>query len=379
MKIKAIYVHLPFCLAKCNYCDFNSYPLPAQNRRVEDYLACLAKELELAAGEVCLDEITTLYLGGGTPTVLTSEQLVSLAKTIYSYLDSTKVIEATIEANPGTLSIEKLTALKSAGFNRLSLGIQSLNDALLKDMGRIHDAKTALSAFNMARKVGWGNINVDLIYGLPGQTIDTWLDTLNGVIRLEPEHIAVYGLSLDDLTPWGSQKLAGSLNLPDESQALQMYESAKDILQGQGYIHYEISNYSLPQRGSQHNLVYWTNNYYIGIGSGAGSYFSGKRYYNVRGLDNYIFQLEKGLRPIDEIIDLTIEDEMAETMFMGLRLMEGVNIAEFHDRFGVSPIKKYAGAMERLASYDLLVVEKGNIKLTEKGIPLGNVVFQEFV
>ena len=383
MKIKALYIHIPFCLAKCNYCDFSSYPLPVfestKKGRVETYLAALRQEICLLLKDVSLNEIETIYIGGGTPTILDTDQLVTFIEFLKSQLDFSQIQEATIEANPGTISFEKLLALKKAGFNRISIGIQSLDDGLLGFMGRTHNSEEAVSAVYMAREAGWHNINVDLIYGLPNQTTAIWEDTLAKVIKLNPDHISSYGLKIEDNTQWGKSYSDRQITLPEDEVVNKMYENLQRVLKDNDYIHYEISNYCKAQKASKHNNIYWQNEYYLGVGSGAASFYNGQRFYNVKDIDIYIDNLAKGFRPFEEVIELALEDQISETMFMGLRLLSGVNIVDFEKRFGISPIDKYYSEIEKLVELGLIHVQSDSIRLTEKGIPLANLVFMEFV
>lgn len=384
MMIKALYIHIPFCLVKCKYCDFNSYPLPAykniRNRQVDAYLAALKQEIFLLLKEdISFEEIETIYMGGGTPTILDTDQLVSFMEFLRCQLNFSQIQEVTIEANPGTLSFEKLLALKSSGFNRISIGIQSLNKWMLDFMGRTHSPEEATEAVLMARKAGWQNINVDLIYGLPNQSPDMWEDTLRKVIKLEPDHIASYGLKIESSTIWGRELINSQIILPEDETVYKMYEILQKILKENGYLQYEISNYCKAQKASKHNNIYWHNKHYLGIGSGAASFYNSKRFYNIKDKDLYMASLAKGLRPLEEVIDLTIEDQMSETMFMNLRLMSGVNIAEFKKRFGISPIDKYYNEIKKLLDLGLISIQNNSIKLTQKGIPLANLVFMEFV
>lgn len=384
MMIRALYIHIPFCLAKCKYCDFNSYPLAVfertRKRRAENYLAALRQEILLLLKDISLDEIETIYMGGGTPTILDTDQLVSFMEFLKSQLNFSRIQEATIEANPGTVSLEKLLALKGAGFNRISIGIQSLDNWMLGFMGRTHNAEEAAAAVSMARETGWENINVDLIYGLPNQSTGIWEDTLRRVIQLDPEHVSSYGLKIESNTPWGRDYSNNQLSLPEDEVVFYMYETLQSTLIQNGYLHYEISNYCKSQKESKHNSIYWHNEYYLGIGSGAASFYNGKRFYNIKDIDLYMDSLAKGFRPHEEAIDLTLEDQMSETMFMKLRLISaGVNILDFKNRFGISPIDKYYNEIKKLADLGLIHIQGHAIRLTQKGIPLANLVFMEFV
>ncbi|KUO51420.1 MAG: hypothetical protein APF76_13700 [Desulfitibacter sp. BRH_c19] len=379
MMIKALYIHIPFCLAKCKYCDFNSYPLPVFKGRVDEYLGALKKELLMLSKEIPLGGIETIYMGGGTPTILDTGQLLNFMKCLKEIVDFSNVDEITIEANPGTITQEKLLALNNVGFNRISIGVQSLDDNLLKHMGRAHNAEEAVAAVTLARETGWSNINVDLIYGLPNQSNAIWMDTLKKVIDLGPDHISAYGLKIEDNTPWSSDYYNNLLALPEEDSVLEMYETLQAILGDNGYFQYEISNYCKPKKASKHNTVYWHNNYYLGIGSGAASFYNNQRFYNIKNTGQYLDCLSQGLRPIGELLELAQEEQISETMFMNLRLLSGIKIVDFKKRFGISPIDKYYNEIKKLSEMELLDVNEDTIKLTHKGIPLANLVFMEFV
>ncbi len=379
MMIKALYIHIPFCLAKCNYCDFNSHPLPVSNGRVDKYLEALKRELLMLSKELALGGIETIYIGGGTPTLVETEQLIDLMTYLKEFLDFSKIHEITIEANPGTITHDKLISLNSVGFNRISIGVQSLDDNLLKGMGRVHSAEEAAATIKLARETGWNNINVDLIYGLPNQSTAIWEETLKMIMQLGPDHISAYGLKIEDNTPWGINYDNDLLSLPEEECVFKMYEALHTILAENGYLHYEISNYCKPNKESKHNTIYWHNKYYLGIGSGAASFYNNHRFYNIKETEQYIDQLVQGSRPIGEILELTQEEQISETMFMNLRLLSGVNIESFKKRFGISPIDKYYNEIKKLTEMDLLQVNENIIRLTRKGIPLANLVFMEFV
>lgn len=379
MMIKGLYIHIPFCLSKCNYCDFNSYPLPVAVGRVDEYLAALKKELLMLSRELPLGAIESIYMGGGTPTILNTDQLVNFMNYLREIVDFNKVDEITIEANPGTINREKLIGLIDAGFNRISIGVQSLDNSVLKDMGRAHDAEEAVAAISLAKETGWSNINVDLIYGLPNQTTHMWEETLKKVIQLSPDHISSYGLKIEDNTPWASDYSNNLLSLPDEECVYEMYEALQSILGDNGYFQYEISNYCKTNKESKHNTVYWRNKYYLGIGSGAASFYNNQRLYNIKDIGQYLKNISHNHRPIAETLELTQEEQMSETMFMNLRLLSGVKIIDFKRRFGISPIDRYADEIEKLAEIELLHVTEDAIKLTQKGIPLANLVFMEFV
>ncbi len=379
MMIKSIYVHIPFCQSKCNYCDFNSFSLPVFKRRVDEYLSALKLEIELLSKAVSLTDVETLYFGGGTPTILETEKIVDLINIFKKIIDFTKIKEVTIEANPGTLNINKLYEIKNAGFNRLSIGVQSFNDRLLKSMGRVHNSNDAIDTVIAAKEAGFKNINIDLIYGLPNQTLHDWQEAIEKTLELYPDHISAYGLSLESSTPWGRLKEVGRLSLPDEDLVYEMYLQVMTKLKKNGFIHYEISNYCKPGKESLHNMTYWENNSYLGVGCGAASYYGNKRYYNTNELECYIEKLQTGQRPLKEVINLSREEIISETIFMNLRMLKGINLKEFFNKFHVNLTDLYENEINKLATAGLIKIEKDSLKLTSKGVPLANLVFCEFV
>ncbi|MCG0277567.1 MAG: radical SAM family heme chaperone HemW [Thermanaeromonas sp.] len=373
-----LYIHLPFCLKKCNYCDFISYAgIP--RGQVRRYLAALFKEMELVAARFQPRKISTLYLGGGTPSYLSGEELLDIIERVRNIFGIEEEAEITLEANPGTLTPKKLELLRLAGVNRLSLGAQSFDDALLKAMGRVHQAKDIYQAFYWAREAGFSNINLDLIYGLPGQTFSQWEDTLNQAIKLYPEHVSTYALELSIDTPWGRRQMLGDLLLPAEEEVLSMYGLACQKLKEAGFEHYEISNFARLGFKCRHNLSYWENQDYLGLGAAAASHWRGKRWQNEIAIENYCRSLEEGKLPVAEEEELDRRQKMGETLFLGLRLRKGISLKEFKDRFGEELMSVYGPEIERLVSSGLVEIREGRMVITEKGLPLANEVFLAFV
>ncbi len=377
-KASHIYIHIPFCARKCNYCDFISYP--EQSPEVMAiYCRRLEEEMELAAGTWQPGPAVTVFLGGGTPTILPTGLLERILVAVERNFDRQPGAEVSVEANPGTITLEKLRVLRSAGVNRLSLGVQSFDDRLLKAMGRIHRHRDIYQAYHLARRVGFANINLDLIFGLPGQTLENWQATLREALALQPEHLAAYSLQVEEDTPWGRLAAAGNLNLPGEELELAMYQEAREMLAAAGYQQYEISNFARPGYRCRHNLTYWLNLPYLGLGAAAASSWQGERWQNYSNLEQYGAALSAGQLPRAEIEVTTPRQQMAETMFMGLRLLAGVNLQAFRQRFGKDAREVYAGEMERLLRAGLVEVQGYHLKLTERGLPLANEVFAAFV
>jgi len=382
--IGGLYVHIPFCLAKCQYCDFTSYP-GRSNEDKDTYLQTLVKECQIYArmfressayGEVSLESI---YFGGGTPTCLTGGQLCFLLETIKESFPIQIGAEITVEGNPGTLDLPKLVDLYKGGFNRLSLGAQSFNLKELKLLGRIHTATETAQAFNWAREAGFTNIGLDLMYGLPGQALEHWQSNLQTALSFAPDHISLYQLKIEEGTPFYQRLSEGSLQeFPDDLAAL-MYEEAIRTLTGAGYLHYEISNFALPGRESRHNRLYWKNDCYIGIGAGASGYLPGVRYSNETVLDNYITLTNQGHRPVDSEENITTELQLFEAVFLGLRLVEGLDKESFFCRYGVRIEQIYGETISRLKEQGLLQEDSLRIALSQKGLNLANLVFMEFL
>jgi len=382
--VQGLYLHIPFCVAKCRYCDFTSYP-QCSNEAKEKYLQALLQEAGLYAGllrgsvpsgELLLD---SLYFGGGTPTCLTGGQLFFLLKTLREIFPVRSDAEITVEGNPGTLDVEKLVMLCQAGFNRLSLGVQSFNDRELAVLGRIHTADEAVQAYRLAREAGFANISLDLMYGLPRQELEQWRASLSQALALKPEHISLYQLKIEEGTPFHQQLLEGNLQEFPDDQAAIFYEEAIQTLTEAGYHHYEISNFALPGRESRHNQLYWRNKEYLGLGVGAAGYLQGVRYNNETELAAYQAKLAQGLLPRadSEIIDKDLQ--IAEAIFLGLRLLEGIDKKEFFLHYGVKFEERFGKTITKLKSAGLLQEDERSIFLTKQGRNLANLVFIEFL
>lgn len=377
-KASSIYIHIPFCIRKCHYCDFVSYP-GRPPEEMAAYCRALEREMDLVAGKWQPGPAATVYIGGGTPTLLPARNLEQVLDAVDRFFGRQPGAEVTVEANPGTVDDAKLRVLLAAGVNRLSLGVQSLDDDLLAAMGRIHRRRDVYEAFDQARRAGFSNINLDLIFGLPGQTLDGWRATLKEAIALQPEHIAAYSLQVEEGTPWGKLAAAGELPLPGEELELAMYQEARQMFAAVGYQQYEISNFARPGYQCRHNLTYWLNQPYLGLGAAAASYWRGRRWQNYSELHRYRHVLSRGRLPRAEIETLTPHQQMAETMFMGLRLMAGVDLEDFRQRFGVDAREVYARELAGLYRAGLVEEKDGHLRLTEKGLPLANEVFMQFV
>ena len=370
-----IYVHIPFCKRKCHYCDFISYC--NKDSKIEEYIQAVKKEI---AWQKIKSEITTIYIGGGTPSYIESKYIKEILEEIHNKNVSENA-EITIEVNPGTVTIEKLTDYKQAGINRLSIGLQTSKDELLKQIGRIHNFEQFLDTYKMARKVGVKNINVDLMLGLPNQRISDLKETLEKVIELQPEHISVYSLILEDGTPIANKIENGELELPEEDVERNMYWYVKNTLELNGYIHYEISNFAKKGYEAKHNMNCWKQKEYIGIGAAAHSYRDITRYSNTESLGEYIRNIQKEDFERNRIIhEIQKEDDIKkEYMILGLRQIEGIKISKFKEKFVDNPIYLFRKELNKLSDQNLISIEDHNIKLTNKGIDLANLVWEEFV
>ena len=386
---EGLYVHIPFCATKCPYCDFNTYA--GIEGQMEPYLAALRSEIELWGAVLGMPGLDTVFFGGGTPSYLPAGSLGMLLDAVRGSFGLAGDAEITAEANPDDLDAEKLASLLDAGVNRLSIGVQSLDDDLLRLLGRRHSAREALDAFRSARQAGFDNVSIDLMYGLPDQTPEQWSATLDAALGLRPSHISMYCLTLEGGTPMERDAAAGRIPVPDGDLAADMYLAAEVQTAEAGYRHYEISNWAIPGRESRHNLIYWLNRPFLGVGPGAHSYLDGHRFHNIRSPREYIRRLATGEplpKPGGRVFDgvpvveaaepVDRKLEMAETMMMGLRLDTGVQTAGFAARFGESPGESYGEIIDELEDDGLLETAGGSFVLTPRGRLLGNEVFSRF-
>lgn len=376
-----LYLHIPFCAKKCGYCDFLSGPAPVSARR--QYVEQLIKEITCQSAHYPGWEITSIYLGGGTPSLLEAKDILGIMNQVRDSFDWSEDAEVTIEANPGTVTMEKLEAYREGGINRISIGLQSADDKELRNLGRIHSYDEFLKTYQRVRQAGFDNVNVDLMSALPGQTLESWKSTLKKVARLKPEHISAYSLAVEEGTEFYERYHGHPELLPDEDEDRRMYYSTKQILQDHGYRRYEISNYAKPGKECRHNLGYWTGAEYLGLGLGASSYIQGVRFHNESDLAAYLRikmdQEDGDGRLHQDIIYLTEEEKMEEFMFLGLRTMKGVSGSEFLKRFGVNLWNVYGEVLDKLMKNHLIVAESPYIRLSEFGIDISNYVLSEFL
>ena len=373
-----LYLHFPFCISKCPYCDFNSYQLEEANQ-ISSYISALYREITAYSQKLKKGNIKTVYLGGGTPTILSGTQICNILKFCKDKFNIDKNAEMTIEANPGTLDGEKLKLLIESGINRLSLGAQSFNDVFLKRLGRIHNTQEIIDSYFLARGIGFANINIDIMFALPDQTIEDLQDTLKKAVSLKPDHLSLYNLTIKPGTEYYREYKRGKLNLPTEDEEYDMYNWVIDFLEENDFEHYEIANFARPHKRSMHNLIYWQNKPYLGIGAGAYSYIRGYRYMNYENPAKYIKETMSDKLPLDNGERLSLRKRMIETIILGLRTKDGVGYKKFKKRFGVSLNDIFCKQINKLVNLGLLEKSYVKIKLTRDGIFLANAVFREFV
>lgn len=375
MKKMGLYIHIPFCVKKCNYCDFLSAPSSKQVQIA--YMDTLQKEIEekaIAYKDWCVD---TIFIGGGTPTSVPYETVVKMMDNVRAEFCLDKDCEITIECNPGTVTSEALKAYRTAGINRLSIGLQSADDELLKELGRIHTYEQFLETYTWARDAGFENINVDVMSGLPGQTLEQYEDTLIKLVELRVEHISAYSLIIEEGTPFFKLYEEDKLDLPDEETEREMYYRTKTILDAAGFNRYEISNYAKKGYECRHNVKYWRREDYLGLGLGASSCMENVRFKNTDWLDEYVLEskyMDKG-----DIQELSKKECMEEFMFLGLRMTEGVSKKKFADTFGVTMDEVYGPVLFKLKEQKLITEEGDLICLTEYGLDVSNRVWVEFL
>ena len=379
MKEIGIYIHIPFCKSKCNYCDFNSFA--KKDDCIDNYINAVKQEIEEYAKNNKDILVKTIYIGGGTPSYIKEKYMEELIETIKQNLEIVSNAEITIEANPGTVNKRKLECYYKIGINRLSIGLQSVNDKLLKLLGRIHDFEDFLETVRLANSVGFSNINADCMIGLPNQNIYDVEETLNVLIDLKLTHISVYSLIVEPNTTLENKINSGELKLPDEEIERYMYWFAKRKLEENGYLHYEISNFARPLYRSKHNLDCWNQKEYKGFGVSASSYENGVRYTNIADINKYIKNIEEKKLKENYIIEEKQDREamMKEYMLLGLRKITGVNITEFRRKFGTTPLYKYNKELTKLVREGLIEANEYSIRVSKKGLDLANLVWEEFV
>ena len=371
------YIHIPFCEHICFYCDFNKVFIEGQP--VDEYIEALLKEIRLTKQKYPSDVTETIYIGGGTPTSLSAKQLDRLLGGIKEELPFNPSDEFTIEANPGDLTMDKIKVIKDHGVNRLSMGVQTFDDRLLKKIGRKHTAQDVFDTMSLLEKADFSNVSIDLIYALPNQTMESFEDTLDKAIALDLPHYSMYSLILENKTMFYNWARQGRLHLPGIDVEGDMFERAIERMALAGKHQYEVSNFATPGKESQHNLVYWNNEHYYGLGAGASGYLGNIRYKNHGPIQHYLEPLREDKLPTITIEPLKLKHQMEEEMFLGLRKKEGVSLARFKEKFDCSFESVYGEITEQLILDGMVQVSNEFISLTDKGLILGNDVFEKFL
>lgn len=372
-----LYIHIPFCAKKCKYCDFNSFKLNIDEKK--KYIDALEKEIKFYKEEINNKEIDTIFIGGGTPSILNEEEIQSLFHKIYDNFKIKSDAEITMECNPGTLTKSKLNIMKECGVNRLSIGLQAAQNEHLTYIGRIHTYEVFEKNYMEAKEAGFNNINIDLMYALPNQTEKDWKETLEKVVKLNPSHISAYSLILEENTELFDMYEKKEFTLLDEDTDIEMYEYTINYLRENGYYQYEISNYAKKGFECKHNILYWKGENYLGLGASASGYLNNTRYNNISELKTYEEAIMNNEKPIENKEILSEEDKIEETIFLGLRMNEGIKFKEIKDKYNVDFREKYKVQIETLEKSDLIRVTDDGICLTQRGREISNTVFIEFL
>ena len=372
-----LYIHIPFCVRKCKYCDFNSFKLNIDEKK--KYLSALSKEMELYKEKIGQKEIDSIFVGGGTPSILNEEEIKILFDNINLNFKIKEDAEITMECNPGTIDEKKLLAMKESGVNRLSIGLQAVQNHHLKYIGRIHTYEEFEKNYIEAKNIGFNNINIDLMYALPNQTVEDWKETLEKIVKLNPEHISAYSLILEENTELFDMFNRKEFRLLDEDTDIEMYEYTINYLKLHGYNQYEISNYAKTGYECNHNILYWKCENYIGIGTSSAGYLNNIRYNNICEIDKYEEAVLNNKKPI-EFEEFTSEkDEIEEKIFLGLRMNEGIKFIDFEEKYNLNFEDKYKEQIEKLTKMNLIEVDNQGMRLTQKGREISNSVFVEFM
>lgn len=376
---KAVYIHIPFCTNKCFYCDFNSYVL--KDQPVMDYLRALDREMELTVQATPPGEIKTIFVGGGTPTVLNPEEMEFFLKSVRkNFPDWAEDIEFTMEANPGTTDAEKLAVMKAGGVNRVSFGVQAFQNELLTGIGRIHNTDDVYRSLENARGAGLHNLSIDLMFGLPNQTVEMLEYSVGRALELGLPHYSIYSLKVEENTLFHTLFQKNQLPLPGEEDELKMYLLLMERMKAAGYKQYEISNFAKPGYESRHNITYWRNEDYYGLGAGAHGYVKRQRHMNIKGVNPYVEAANQKLPRLDQF-PVSKEEAMEDFVMVGLRMLDGIRRADFTAQFGTSLEETFPSQLHKMTSAGLLEMheDQGGYRLSEKGVLFGNEVFAEFI
>lgn len=378
MQPKSVYVHIPFCAKMCHYCDFATYTVKGQP--VDAYLDALEAEMALTLAASPAGEVETIFVGGGTPTILSAQQMERFLAAVQRYFPQRAAnLEFTMEANPGTVDPEKLAVMREGGVNRLSFGAQSFDNQLLQTIGRDHDATSILQSIADARAAGFNNVSLDLMFGLPEQTVTVLHETLDVALNLGLQHFSAYALKVEENTLFHTLRRQGRLSLPTDDEEYDMYQLVRERMALSGYEQYEISNFSQTGFESRHNQTYWLNEPYYGLGVGAHGYIAGQRYANTRGVKPYIQSLQAQQLPRVDQYEVSQTEDMENMMILGLRLKAGVSFRRYEQRFGVHLLDTYGDTVRELEQKGWLEHDDYAIRLTEKGLLWGNEVFAHFI
>ncbi|GAB3050737.1 radical SAM family heme chaperone HemW [Virgibacillus ainsalahensis] len=374
--VQSVYIHIPFCQQLCQYCDFVKFYY--NEKAATEYIEALAHEINMNINGK-KNKIRTIFIGGGTPTALNKEQLRSLFQIIHEKFDVSNVEEFSIEVNPGDLDMEKTKLLQAFGINRISFGVQVMDDKMLKRLGRLHRVSDVYETVDLLNKHNFTNISLDLIYALPHQTVEQFKKSLDEAVSFNLPHYSTYALQIEPKTVFYQKHKKGKLHRPAEDDEVQMYEILRKTMQGNGQRQYEISNFAKPGFESKHNLTYWGNEYYYGFGAGAHAYLPGKRIANIRPLPEYMKKAMDSGKPILQVDEISLKERIEEEMFLGLRRIDGIDKGSFEQKFGILPEKLYKYPIADLTHRGLLEENSQNLRLTDKGLLLANRVFQEFL
>ena len=372
-----LYLHIPYCLHKCGYCDFNSHPENREESAI--YVSALLSEIEHYAPQLAGKTVSTVFFGGGTPTLLPPASLDKILGKVKNHYNLSRDCEITIEANPATVKQETLEQIRLSGFNRISIGVQSFDADELKLLERVHSVKEIHTTLHRARLAGFGNLSLDLMFGLPGQSPEKWKSHLRQALEKKPDHISAYSLTIEPATSFFKLQERGLLSLPPEEIQLEMFQATIEILPSAGYYQYEISNFSRPGFESRHNLNYWDNGEYLGLGAGASSYLNGERFKNTNLPSRYIREVQAKGSAVESTEKLELLHAMGETIMLGLRRLKGIPIEEFENRFQISFKKVYGKVIDPLLNEGLITLNQNRMALSRKGIFLADSVILKFL
>ena len=373
-----LYIHIPYCIHKCGYCDFNSHPI--KHDEMDDYINALAIEIKHYAKIYSSTYyISTIFLGGGTPTTLTTFQLDRVFKECVNEFTIASDAEITIEANPATINLDQLKSIRHTGYNRISIGVQSFDKAELKLLDRAHGPEEIHSTVDLARKAGFDNLSIDLMFAVPNQSISSWENNLNKALEKNPEHLSTYNLTIEQGTTFSKLQSNGKLIMPDDDHQLELYKRTIECLTKKGFHHYEISNFARKGKECKHNITYWENTNTLGLGAGASSYMNGTRFKNTNLPAHYIRKVTDEEIAVEQSETLESRQAMGETIMLGLRLLKGISIHQFEKRFQVSFINLFKNVLSSLKKRGLVIIEKDHLRLSRKGLFLADSVILEFI